>query len=421
VAKLTLGIDLACRAEHRASLANESGELIWKQRRFRTSKSALEALTEGLDPDDELTVVLEPTRNAWVPIAAHFRARGVHVVLIPPEQAADLRRYYSKHAKNDSLDSKLLARLPLLHPDGLVCVNDLGPADGLKRAVRRRARLVEDRIACEQRLDALLELLGPGYAAVLGSGTYTKAALAVLARYADPRALTRLGKSRLVTLLSKASRGHWGKVKAEQLLVAAHEALELWDSGGLDFDELAGDIASEVRFLEMLNDEIARIEHRIAELYEHADPEGIILSAPGTGTTLAAGILGRLGDARRFANLAGVRSFSGMVPGTSQSGTSEGRPRVTKAGDPGLRRDLFLAADQARLSDPQLCFQVLHACGRSWTPSCFCRLPPLHNAADPHGCLLAQGRALRAAGRRRTRDHRGRGTRDRSGALRDPR
>lgn len=79
-----------------------------------------------------------------------------------------------------------------------------------------------------------------------------------------------------------------------------------------------------------------------------------MLSAPGTGVLLAAGILGRLGDARRFASLAAVRSFSGMLPATSQSGTAEGNPGLTKAGDPGLRRDLWLAADGARKVDPQL-------------------------------------------------------------------
>ena len=40
-------------------------------------------------------------------------------MLVPPEQSADLRDYYSKHAKSDRLDSRMLARLPLLHPEGL--------------------------------------------------------------------------------------------------------------------------------------------------------------------------------------------------------------------------------------------------------------------------------------------------------------
>jgi transposase len=352
--KLTLGIDLACRADHRASLADEHGVLVWQQRRFRTTKDDLDALAREIGPEEELTVVLEPTRNAWVPVAAHFVAVGARVVVVPPEQAADLRRYYSKHTKTDGLDSRLLARLPLLHPDGLVSVDRLGPADALKRAVRRRTRLVDDRTASHQRIDALLELLGPGYAAAFGTGSYTKAALAVLSRYADPRALKRLGRNRLTALVSKASNGHLGEAKSAEMLTAADEALALWHGGQLDLDELAWDIASEVRIAQALEAEVERMETRIAELYERADPEGIMASIPGVGPILGAGILGRLGDARRFANLSGMRSFSGMVPGTDQSGTAEGHPGLTKSGDPGLRRDLYLAAEHARLIDPQL-------------------------------------------------------------------
>jgi transposase len=94
-----------------------------------------------------LTVVMEPTRNAWVPLAAWFRRRGAAVILVPPEQSADLREYYSKHAKSDHLDSRMLARVPLLHPDGLRPSEGLGPADPLRRATKLRASLVKRRSA----------------------------------------------------------------------------------------------------------------------------------------------------------------------------------------------------------------------------------------------------------------------------------
>lgn len=125
-----LGIDIACRAAHQASLADEQGRFLWTGRRFRTTASELARLwamvPAGIDPADVL-VVMEPTRNAWVPLAAWFRRRGARVVLVPPERSADLRNYYAKHAKSDRLDSQLLARLPMLHPDGLHAEHGLGP------------------------------------------------------------------------------------------------------------------------------------------------------------------------------------------------------------------------------------------------------------------------------------------------------
>ncbi len=102
------------------------------------------------------------------------------------------------------------------------------------------------------------------------------------------------------------------------------------------------------------NSEIAAMEDRIEALYEEADPKGIVVSTPGIGVTVCAGILGRLGDPSRFANLAGVGSFTGIGPRIDQSGLANRHKGLTKAGDPGLREALFLAADLARKVDPTL-------------------------------------------------------------------
>lgn len=352
--KVWLGIDLACRAEHQASLAAENGEFVWSGWRFRSTVADLDMLWSKIPGGAEVTVIMEPTRNAWVPFAAWLGARGAAVVLVAPERSADLRDYYAKHTKTDRLDSRMLARLPLLHPEGLEPLDNLGPADPLKRAVRRRSSLVERRGACCQRLDALVELLGPGYAEVLGTGDYSDTALVVLERYGDPRALRRFGKRRLTELMIRVSRGHWRETKADDLLAAAAETVALWAGGGLDFAELADDLAGEIRVIRSLTAEIGRLDARIAELYDRADPTGIVVSAPGLGVTLAAGVLGRFGDFDRFADLAAVRAFCGLVPKVDQSGNSEGHKGLTKAGDPGLRHALFLAADHARRVDPQL-------------------------------------------------------------------
>jgi hypothetical protein len=70
--------------------------------------------------------------------------------------------------------------------------------------------------------------------------------------------------------------------------------------------------------------------------------------------TLAAQILGRLGDVHRFDSLSAVRAFSGLVPRQKLSGTGGSTGGPTKAGDACLRDALYLAADHARRQDPQL-------------------------------------------------------------------
>jgi transposase len=101
VDQMTLGIDVACRAAHQASLADAAGRLAWSGRRFRTAAADLERLWGLIPAGAAVTVVMEPTRNAWVPLAAWFRRHGATVIMVPPEQSADLRDYYSKHTKSD--------------------------------------------------------------------------------------------------------------------------------------------------------------------------------------------------------------------------------------------------------------------------------------------------------------------------------
>src|SRR6516162_1979864 len=241
--QMTLGIDVACRAAHQASLADETGRFAWSGRKFRTTAADLDQLWESIPAGAAVLVVMEPTRNACVLLAAWFRRRGATVIMVPPEQSADLRDYYSKHAKSDRLDSRMLARLPLLHPDGLRPAEGLGPADALRRATKLRASLVKRRSAILARLDAYLELLGPAWHAALGGDLALNTPLRFLAAgYAHPHTLRRVGHARLARFIWRHSHGAWGEPHAAGLLDAAAQTLALWQED-IDYTELADDIA----------------------------------------------------------------------------------------------------------------------------------------------------------------------------------
>jgi transposase len=378
---LRLGVDIACRAAHQASLADERGEFLWSGRSFRTSPQDLERLWSMLPAaatSADVTVVMEPTRNAWVALAAWFRRRGATVVLVPPERAADLRAYYAKHTKSDRLDSRLLARLPLLHPEGLHAERGLGPGDALRRATKLRSTLVTRRSKGLARLDALLEILGPGWRAAPGGDLETKTALRFLAaEYADPDTVRRLGRARLARFFARHSRGAWGEAEADALLRAAADTFGLWE-GELEYPDLAEDIALEARLAVALTAEIRELDERIGVLLARIDPAGITVSAPGVGAITGAAILGRLGDPSRFASLAAARSFTGLVPALDASGQSGRHGGPTKRGDATLREALFMAADHARRLDPTLAARyprLMTEAGKHHT-SAICHIAP---------------------------------------------
>ena len=352
--KMVLGIDVACRAAHQASLADDRGRFVWSARRFRTSSADLEALWASLPEGVELTVVMEPTRNAWVPLAAWFRRRGASVIVIPSEQSADLRAYYAKHTKSDRLDSRMLARVPLLHPEGLRAAQGLGPAESMRRVTKLRSSLVKRRNTIVARLDSYLELLGPSWHACFRGDLVHNTPLQLCAAgYADPHTVRRLGRARLTKFIWRHSHGAHGAAMADALLEAAAETLRLWDDE-IDYGELADDIAVEARLALQLSREIRDLEQRIEACLDAADPGGIMVSVPGVATLNGAQILARLGDPNRFQSLAGARSFSGLVPSLNSSGLNGHHGSPTKSGDAPLREALFLAANWARRIDPSL-------------------------------------------------------------------
>jgi transposase len=325
-----------------------------------------------------------------VPLAAWFRRQGATVVLVPAEQSADLRAYYAKHTKTDRLDAELLARLPLLHPDGLHPETTNGPGDPLKRAVKLRSGLVRRRSACMQRLDALLEILGPDWVAALGSDM-TQTAFRFLAGWANPHQVKRLGRARLARWFQRQTRKAWGERRADAVVSAAEATLALWGPAGMDYEALAADIATEASLALELSRQIARLDERIFDHYCDADPEQLLLSVPGVGKILAAQIRGRLGDPHRFTSLAAARSFSGLIPHQHSSGLTNAVGGPTKPGDACLREALFLAADHARKTDPTLPPATSGSCARpaATTPRRCAPSPPCCSPGSLPACVTA--------------------------------
>jgi Transposase IS116/IS110/IS902 family/Transposase len=76
--------------------------------------------------------------------------------------------------------------------------------------------------------------------------------------------------------------------------------------------------------------------------------------SPGIGPVVAGVIRAILGTGHRFASLAALKAFTGLVPREDSSGEARRRGRISKAGPSVLRWALYLAADTARQWDPAL-------------------------------------------------------------------
>jgi transposase len=352
-----VGIDLGIATAHTVRVLDGGGTVVAKRKAWPTAESLAaveETALAGCPEGTRLEVVIEPTGPAWLPIAVFFSARGHLVFRVSSQKAADLRRFLSRHAKSNGIDADTLARLPLLHPAGLrpLQLPSAGRA-ALDRRVRATDRLTRIAADHKRRIKDLARQLLPVSPL---SGDLGLADLAVLERYADPRALARAGQARLTALIATASSRHQGAQRARQWLDAAQNSLELYAGHpAADFTGLAAEVATEIRLLRAVQAELAAHASQRETCYQAVDPAGLARSLPGLAEVGGPALTACMGDPSRFSRGKHFRSYTGLTPKASETGETDrkGQP-MSKAGSSLLRTTLVRAADTARKQDPQL-------------------------------------------------------------------
>ena len=110
-------------------------------------------------------------------------------------------------------------------------------------------------------------------------------------------------------------------------------------------DAITAAVQPVFRCLDEVNLEIKCLDRRLAERATTAYPETAKLEqVPGVGPITSLAFVLTIDDPKRFPKSRTVGAYVGLVAGKSQSGDRDPEKRVTKAGDPLLRRLLVNCA-----------------------------------------------------------------------------
>jgi len=148
---------------------------------------------------------MEPTNVAWFKVAIYLRRKypKVKIYRVKSEKVQDLRKFYRKRTKTDSLDTKTLANMPVVDFDSLQEVY-IRPKDilALNTRCKQRARLVEEATAKRNSISDQIELGFP-HPVDCFSSKFTTPFIRFCEKYANPFKVRRLGKEKLLDILVK--------------------------------------------------------------------------------------------------------------------------------------------------------------------------------------------------------------------------
>jgi transposase len=247
-----------------AAILDEDGTLR-DERRFPNTPEGIAEFAAILSTyHDDVRAVVESTGNLWIQIHDRLETRGFDVSLSNPYKT---RLIAEAKVKTDKVDARTLAQL--LRADMIpVCYVPGEETRSRRELLRHRVNLVKNRTAVKNRIHGLLDRHG-----LRMPGAYP------------------------------FSAGN----------IAWLRGLSL---GFMD-DAILG---SDLGLLEALNDQVERIESKIAALAAEDESTRLLMTMTGVGYFTAMLILSEVGDIRRFRSEKAFASWMGLAPVVRQSG-----------------------------------------------------------------------------------------------------
>lgn len=287
----------------------------------------------------EVVVGFESSGPYAEPLLHYLRNRPVKLVLINPMHSKRVKELTGNSPnKTDRKDPRVIADVIALGHALSVVVPE-GPAAQLRRLTQARQRALKRRTAAINQLQDLIFIMFPEFLAIM-KNISTKTATYLIKRYPSPESMVALGAECLARVVKKVSGGKMGRQRAEALFNAARSSIGVNEgkrSIVLEMQYLISQIEVDNRF-------IASVEKEMENYLQQIPYSRCILSIKGIGTVTVAGLIGEVGDFKKFHTISEIMKLAGLNLYELSSGKHQGQRRISKRGRSLMRKLLFFAA-----------------------------------------------------------------------------
>jgi transposase len=291
---------------------------------------------------EEIVVGFESTGSYAEPVCNFLREKPVELVQINPMHSKRIKELEGNSPnKTDKKDPRVIADVISLG-HALTLVVPEGAAAELRRLTNARERALKSRTAMINQLQDLMFIVFPEFSQVM-KDTKTKSARYLIKNHTTAESIVGMGLDELAMILRKISRGKLKQERAKELFKAAQASVGIQEGKeSIIFEtiHLVSKIDNEDCFIESLEQQM---EHYLEQIdYSHS-----ILSIKGIGTVTTAGLIGEVGDFKKFNTIAEVIKLAGLDLYEISSGKHNGQRRISKRGRPLMRKLLFFASINA--------------------------------------------------------------------------
>ncbi|MBQ4218198.1 MAG: IS110 family transposase [Butyrivibrio sp.] len=343
-----VGIDVA-KNKHDCCILGSDGEILFSPFTIQNTLQGFDVLYEkiwSLTQDlDEIKVGLEATGHYHLNLLRSLLDNGLASYVINPLHTNLFRKGQSlRKTKTDKVDASSIAMM-LLTAKTLKPYSDTSyHNEELKSLTRYRFNKVYERSRLKVSISRLVSILFPELEKLVPT-LHISSVYALLSEYPGASFIASANLTHLKNLLSKASKGHYGRDMAVAIRDAASSSI------GTVIPAKSMELKHTIRLTEIITEEIDEIETTINSIMETL--ESPITSIPGINTRMGAMILAEIGDFSRFKNADQILAYAGLSPSTYQSGQlTASYSHMEKRGSHYLRYALFNATRYVCLWDP---------------------------------------------------------------------
>lgn len=291
---------------------------------------------------DQVVFVLEPNGPYWLLLAKFLAERKFVVKVVNPLQVKMNRQTGDPSPeKNDARDARSAADLGRQGKFNQTHLLSQACED-LRTLSRLRDGLMEERSMHKHRLRASLVRAFPEmdrcFSDICGKG-----AIALLRVAPTAAAMVALGEVGVAKALKDGSKGQLGLAKARDILNLAKDSVGY----AALTPALYVEFATTLDTIEFLSERIGRIESEMKRLLWEMDEAPLLVSVPGIGEITAAVLIGETGGFSCYDNPSQIRKLAGFDLAGNQSGSHQGRLKISKRGRKLLRKALYQCAISA--------------------------------------------------------------------------